>query len=256
MGKAICVSGSKGGIGKTTTAINLALSLFNKKENVILVDANFTSPNVGIYLGHPVTPNSIHEVLSNKIKLDEAMYLHKSGLKIIPGNISLDSLQNVNPSRLKNHVSKLKKEYDWVIIDSAAGLGRESLSALEASDEVLVVLNPELPSVTDALKTMRIAQELNIGVAGIALTRKRKRYDMSIKEIESMLESPVIAVIPEDDSIRKAQNKRDAVINLFPSSKVSKGYNRLSSYLLSESPSGEEREFTWKDMVRTIFGLK
>src|SRR3989338_2370753 len=87
MGKSICVSGSKGGIGKTTTSINLALSLFNKKENVVLLDANFTSPNVGIYLGHPVTPNSIHEVLSNKIKLDEAMYLHKSGLKIIPGNI-------------------------------------------------------------------------------------------------------------------------------------------------------------------------
>ena len=71
MGKAICVSGSKGGIGKTTTSINLALSLFNKKENVILVDANFTSPNVGIYLGHPVTPKSIHEVLSNKIKIEE-----------------------------------------------------------------------------------------------------------------------------------------------------------------------------------------
>ena len=254
MGKAICISGSKGGIGKTTTSINLALSLFNKKENVILVDANFTSPNVGIYLGHPVTPKSIHEVLSNKIKIEEAMYLHRSGLKIVPGNISLSSLENVNPSRLKTQVSRLKKDYDWVIIDSAAGLGRESMSALEACDEVLVVLNPELPSVTDALKTIRITQELNKEIAGIVLTRKRKKYDMSIKEIESMLELPVISVIPEDDYVRKAQSRRDAVTNLFP--KVSKSYNRLSSYMLAQSPDSRGKEFTWRDMIKTIFGLK
>ena len=256
MGKAICVSGSKGGIGKTTTSINLALSLFNKKENVILVDANFTSPNVGIYLGHPVTPKSIHEVLSNKIKIEEAMYLHRSGLKIVPGNISLSSLENVNPSRLKTQVSRLKKDYDWIIIDSAAGLGRESMSALEACDEVLVVLNPELPSVTDASKTIRITQELNKEIAGIVLTRKRKKYDMSIKEIESMLELPVISVIPEDDYVRKAQSRRDAVTNLFPKSKVSKSYNRLSSYMLAQSPNSRDTEFTWRDMIKTIFGLK
>ena len=160
MGKAICISGSKGGIGKTTTAINLALSLNNKGKSVILVDANFTSPNVGIYLGHPVTPKSIHEVLSNKIGIEEAMYIHRSGLKLIPGNISLSSLSTVNPDKLKSKVSFLKKDYDFVIIDSAAGLGKESLSALESCDEALIVLNPELPSVTDALKSIRVAQEL------------------------------------------------------------------------------------------------
>ena len=82
-------------------------------------------------------------------------------------------MQNVNPSRLKNHVSKLKKEYDWVIIDSAAGLGRESLSALEACDEVLVVLNPELPSVTDALKTIKLAEETLQKIAGQEAVQKK-----------------------------------------------------------------------------------
>ncbi|MBI4159297.1 AAA family ATPase [Candidatus Woesearchaeota archaeon] len=255
MGKAICVSGSKGGIGKTTIAINLALSLNNKGKNVILVDANFTSPNIGIYLGHPVTPKSIHEVLSNKISLEEAMYIHKSGLKLIPGNISLSSLSNVNPSRLKNKISSLKKDYDFVIIDSAAGLGKESLSALESSDETLIVLNPELPSVTEALKSIRVSQELGKGIAGVVVNRKRDKYCMTIQEIESMLEFPIISVIPEDEIIKKAQAERDLVVNLYPNSGAAKGYEKLSSYLLGESYKEAKENTVW-EVFKEVLGLK
>lgn len=255
MGKAICISGSKGGIGKTTTAINLALSLNNKGKSVILIDANFTSPNIGIYLGHPVTPKSIHEVLGNKIRIEEAMYIHRSGLKLIPGNISLSSLSNVNPDKLKNKISPLKKDYDFVIIDSAAGLGKESLSALESCDEALIILNPELPSVTDALKSIRVAQELGKEIAGVVVNRKRDKYCMTIPEIESMLEFPVIGIIPEDEFIKKAQSERDLVTNLYPKSEAAKGYEKLSSYLLGEIYQGKKEESVW-DIFKEFMGLK
>lgn len=254
MGKSICISGSKGGIGKTTTAINLALSLTNKGKSVILVDANFTSPNVGIYLGHPVTPKSIHEVLSNKINIEEAMYVHRSGLKLIPGNISLSSLAEVNPGKLKNKVSSLKKDYDFVIIDSAAGLGKESLSALEACDEALIVLNPELPSVTDALKSIRVAQELGKEISGIVVNKKREKYSMSLLEIESMLESPIIGIIPEDEIIKKSQAERDVVVNLYPNSEASKSYDKISSYLIGETYQ-EKEESVW-NIFKEFVGLK
>ena len=254
MGKAICISGSKGGIGKTTTAINLALSLTNKGKSVILVDANFTSPNVGIYLGHPVTPKSIHEVLSNKIDIEEAMYIHRSGLKLIPGNISLSSLADVNPSKLRSKVSSLKKDYDFVIIDSAAGLGKESLSALESCDEALIVLNPELPSVTDALKSIRVAQELGKEITGVIVNRKRDKYCMTIQEIESMLEFPIIGTIPEDEIIKKAQAERDLVVSLYPESEASKSYEKISSYLLGENYQ-EKGESVW-NIFKEFMGLK
>lgn len=254
MGKSICISGSKGGIGKTTTAINLALSLTNKGKSVILVDANFTSPNVGIYLGHPVTPKSIHEVLSNKIEIEEAMYIHRSGLKLIPGNISLSSLANVNPSKLKSKISSLKKDYDFIIIDSAAGLGKESISALEACDEALIVLNPELPSVTDALKSIRVAQELGKEISGVIVNKKRDKYSMAITEIESMLEFPIIGIIPEDEIIKKSQSERDLVVNLYPNSEASKSYEKISSYLLGETYK-EKEESLW-DVFKGFMGLK
>jgi len=254
MGKAICISGSKGGIGKTTTAINLALSLNNKGKSVILVDANFTSPNVGIYLGHPVTPKSIHEVLSNKIGIEEAMYIHRSGLKLIPGNISLSSLSTVNPDKLKSKVSFLKKDYDFVIIDSAAGLGKESLSALESCDEALIVLNPELPSVTDALKSIRVAQELGKEISGVVVNRNQDKYCMTIREIESMLEFPIIGVIPEDSLIKKAQAERDLVVNLYPKSEAAKSYDKVSSYLIGESYNPKE-ESAW-NVFKEVLGLK
>ena len=238
MTRFITVISGKGGVGKSTTSINLAsaLNMFGKATTV--VDANLTTPNIGIYLGVPVMPKTIHDVLAGKIEIDNATYIHRSGTKIIPGSLSLESLGNIKPGMLKKKLSKLSESNDFVIIDAAAGLGREAVAGIEAADEILILTNDELPAVADALKTVKVCEELGKQITGVIVNR-RKNNGISIKDIESMLELPVISIIPEDENMREALTKRDAIIHTHPNSQASYGYRKLANYLLG-NPHYEE----------------
>ena len=236
MSRLIVITSGKGGVGKTTTAINLGTSLNSFGENVVIVDANLTTPNIGIHLGSPVVPINLHNVLSGKNKINEAVYEHYSGTKIVPASLSIDDLKYSKPEKLSLAMKNLKKKYDLKICDSAAGLGREAAAAISIADEVLVVTNPELPAVTDALKVTKFAEELGKKVTGVIIARDRKnKNQISSSEIESMLEKPVIAVIPEDHlSIKEALVQKDAVIHVRPNSKIALSYKELAAKLLGK----------------------
>src|SRR3989344_437446 len=109
MAKIITIASGKGGVGKTTTAINLAAALNSFGKDVIIVDANLTTPNVGLHFGAPIVPISLNHVLSGKAKVIDALYEHKSGTKIMPSSLSVKELKNLNHGRLKEVSKKLKK---------------------------------------------------------------------------------------------------------------------------------------------------
>lgn len=88
MTKVITITSGKGGVGKTTTAINLAAALNSLGKDVILVDSNLTTPNVGIHLGAPIVPVTLNHVLLGKAKVGDAIYEHSSGTKILPSSLS------------------------------------------------------------------------------------------------------------------------------------------------------------------------
>jgi len=89
MAKIYAIISGKGGVGKTTTTINLGISLNLLGEDVIIIDANLTTPNIGIHLGAPIVPTTINRVLNNQAKLEDAIYEHESGTKIMPASLSL-----------------------------------------------------------------------------------------------------------------------------------------------------------------------
>ncbi len=227
-----CIS-AKGGVGKTLTAINLAASLNFFGRNAIVVDANLSTPNIGLYLGVPIVPVTLHHVLHNKNHITEAIYEHPSGTKVIPGSLSLNDLNNIKPEKLRKALSKLHGLVDYVILDASAGIGRETLAAIEAADELLVVTNPELPAVTDALKAVRVAETLGKPVRGIVLTRTQNdNFDMSITNIEKLTDYPIIGIIPEDKYIRKSLVNHNTVIDLYPKSVSAVSYKQLAASLL------------------------
>jgi len=254
MARVIVISSGKGGVGKTTSAINIGTALNKLKQNVVIVDANLNTPNVGIHLGAPIVPVTLNHVLKGKAEIEEAIYEHSSGTKIVPASLSVKEVRKFNTKNLPEITNQLKKFADFIIFDSAAGFGDEVLSCYESSDEVIIVTNPEMPSVTDALKAVKVAKEMGKEVKGVIVTRYRnKPYEMSLQSISSMLESPIIGVVPEDDSVKEAVNLRDAVIHTHPSSKVAKKYNEIAAKILGKEAEADLRknrnflsDFFWK----------
>ncbi len=228
----IVIMSGKGGVGKTTTAINLgaALNFFGKK--VTVVDANLTTADMGVYLGVPILPTTLHDVLNGKKDISEAVYTHKSGTLIVPSSIALQESKKLHEEKLEKAIQALEGSCDFLILDGAPGLGREALASLNAAEEVLIVTNPELPAVTDALKTVKLCQERGKKVVGVIVTKTNvKNADMPLKDIEEILELPIMEIIPEDRAVKFAQAQRDAVVHTHPKSAASIQYKRLAATL-------------------------
>ena len=244
MKKIIVITSGKGGVGKTTTTINLGAALNYFGEDVSIVDGNLSTPNIGIHLNSPEVPISLNHVLLQEADLFEAVYEHDSGMKIIPSSLSIKELENIKSEKLKDFKKEFKKISDYLIVDSAAGLGQEAISAMDMADELIVVTNPEMPAITDALKTIKLAEKMKIPVLGIIITRvKKDNIEMPPSVVREMLEVPILGMIPEDISVQKSLNQKDAVVHVFPKSKSSRAYKEIAANILDiDYDSNRDRE--------------
>lgn len=230
MAKLITITSGKGGVGKTTTAINLGAALNGFGKEVIILDANLTTPNVGLHLGAPIVPVSLNHVLLGKAKVSDAIYEHESGTKIIPSSLSVKELRRLNHGKLKDVGRKLRKMADYILYDSAAGLGEEAIASIESADEIIIVTNPEIPAVTDALKTSKLVEQLGKDVKGVIVTRVRGvKSEMPIANIRDMLELPILGVIPEDRNMQNSLVMKDAIVHTHPRSRASKAYRIVAA---------------------------
>ena len=241
MAKLITITSGKGGVGKTTTAINLGAALNAFGREVIVLDANLTTPNIGLHLGAPIVPISLNHVLLGKAKIAAALYEHESGMKIIPSSLSVRELRRLNHGKLKDVGKKLRKMADYIIYDSAAGLGEEALAAMEASDELIIVTNPEIPAVTDALKASKVIEEMGKQVRGVIITRVRGlKTEMPIANVKDMLELPILGVIPEDKNMQSALVMKDAILHTHPKSKASRAYRHIAARIIGNNNYRED----------------
>ena len=255
MKKLIVITSGKGGVGKTTTAINLGAALNYFGRDVLVIDGNLSTPNVGIHLGSPETPVSLNHVISGKAEVFEAVYEHASGLKIMPSSISVKELDKIRPEKMKNLKKDFKKISDYVIVDSAAGLGHEAMSSMDMADELIIVTNPEMPAVTDALKTAKIAESMNKNIMGVIVTRvKDSKSEMSLESIKEMLELPILGVVPEDSKVQEALSQRNAVFFTHPKSKAAKAYKRIAANILGKDLE-EFNDSLW-DRIMVNFGFR
>lgn len=225
----------KGGVGKTTTAVSLAAALAEKGNEVILVDGNLTTPNVSLHLGIPLYPVTLHDVLRGDARIDEALYTHKSGIRIVPASLSVEDLKDLKPEKFQNLINDLLRYSGLILIDGAAGLGKEARAAIRVSDGVIIVTNPELPAVTDALKAIKLAHKYRRPVIGAVINKiKNAKHEMSKEEISSILEVPIMGEIAEDNKVKEAIHKKTPVIHHSPRARASKDFRRLASNLLGE----------------------
>jgi septum site-determining protein MinD len=230
MTRFLAIASGKGGVGKTTVAINLGMALSNLKKDIIILDSNLETPDIGINLGLQYAPNTIHDVLSGKKSILESIYLHDSGLKVIPGSIKYDAGRNATD--FSKAIKKLHGATEVVVME-VSGLNKKVLGS---ANEVLIVVNPELASVTNALRTIKVAEEKDATVLGVVINRvKGDPTEMSVENIQTMLGVPIIGIIPEDDNVKKAQFGRYPVCYAYPKSSASDAFNKIAASLAGES---------------------
>jgi len=255
MAKIIAIASGKGGVGKTITSINIAAALNMLGKNAVVIDGNLTGANISLYLGSPVVPVTLNHVLQGKKHIYEAVYEHHSGLKVVPSSISIETLKNIKAEKFKKEMQKLKKIAEFIILDSAAGIGDEAMLALNAlneDDDLIVVTAPEMPSITDTIKTIKMAEKFKKNVKGIIITRVRNdKKEISSKNIKELMEKPILAKVPEDDAVRESVMMKNAVVLTHPNGKAAKSYKRLASKI-ANMEYDEEKGF-FKRLLDRIF---
>lgn len=254
MTRLICVSSGKGGVGKTTVTSNLGAALTNFGADTVVLDANLTNPNLGFHIGIPLYPKTLHDVLKGDAHITEAMYIHDSGLRVVPAGLSVDDLRDTSPDNLADVLLDAIGEPDFVLVDSAAGLGNESLNAIEASDEVLIVTNPNLPAVTDALKTVNVAEEAGTDVSGVVLNMvKGHDAELSTEEVESMIGYEVLMEIPHHEKVEEALAVKKPVVHHEPDHHVSERFKGVAADVAGVNYEPQIQQDTFIDRVLKVF---
>ncbi len=230
MGDVIGLIAIKGGVGKTTLAASIATDLVNRQgKKVLLIDTNYSAPNLGLHMNIVQPEKTIHDVLSGKTRLESAIH-SRYGVDVIPGNPALGL--TINPLKLRDKLERVKALYDFVILDSSPSLNEEVLSTMLASDHLFVVTTPDMPTLSCSLQAAQLAKQRGKPIRGIVINKIRDpKYEVKLHEIENALGIPVVARIPDDSAQVRALFTQIPLPIFKKSSRFSKEIHKLSCAL-------------------------
>ncbi len=229
MTKFIGIASGKGGVGRTTTALNLAVALHQFGREVILVDCHLSSPHIALHLGASKIPRTIHHALRKEINIRDAAYQHESGLRLIPGDINSSDF---NISNIKETLLDLIGTGEIVILDMAPS-GQEALEVMKSIDDLFVIATPDLPSVAEALKTIRKAKEMGVNILGVILNRVREdNLELDVSNVETLTDTRVVGVIKENQDLREALKERRPLLYSAPSSEAAEEFRKIAKRLI------------------------
>jgi len=256
MVRVIGISSGKGGVGKTTVATNLGIALSNFGKRVVLVDCNLSTPHLVHYLGDAKFTKTLNDVLKGRIEITSAVY-HHNGVMFVPASNNLEDLVNLDVAKLKKSIKKLADTdmIDYIILDSAPGLGREAVSVLDASDEIVFVSQPLESSLADVDRCNQVVKEMGRKKVGLVVNMvKNKKYELKPKEIVDFVGIPLIAHIPFDKNVERALAQRKPILTFKPYSQVSVNYHRLAANILGINfkPTSAAKLFSLIDSMRDL----
>ena len=253
MGKILAIANQKGGVGKTTTAVNLAAALGVLEKKVLLVDAD-PQANATSAIGFTVTPEQpgIYELILQSVEISKTIIKTKSpNVKLIPSHINLvgAEIELINKSKrefmLKRGLEKITDNYDFIIIDCAPSLGLITLNALTAADSVVIPIQCEyfaLEGLGKLLNTIKSVQKTHnqlLDIEGLLLTMYDVRLRLSNQVVEEVKKHfgkmAFRTIIQRNIKLSEAPSFGEDIISYDASSRGAKGYLSLANELIKRN---------------------
>ena len=253
----IAIASGKGGTGKTTISANLSVALSKFGKDVIVLDADIAMANLELVMGLDGKPITLNDVLAGSASVEQAIYEGPGGVKVVPAGVSLDSFKKAKPEKLLEVLSKLHELGDIIIIDCPAGIGKEALTAISTAEHLILIVNPEISSITDALKVVAIARRFETNILGTIINRTTMDdSELSSKAIETILEVPILGVIPEDPNVRRCAAFGEPIVIRYPNSPASQAIMQIAARLTGREyiPKQTEEKSFIKKFIKGLFG--
>ena len=250
MTRTITVTSGKGGVGKTSISVNLAMHIATLGYRTCLFDADLGLANVNILLGLYPEYNLEDVILSHRNLKDVTIRNHE-GIDIIPGSSGVERIANLQPDQLEHLLQSFSEldEYDFLLFDTSAGVSRNVLSFCLASSEVIVVITPEVTSLTDAYALLKILC-LNGFKGSVKIVVNQCRSTSIAKHAYTKLKQTVkkflpidvvpLGVIVQDPKVEEAVKKQRALVLLYPESNASRCIKNIAKRLAEGQPEDLE----------------
>jgi len=229
MATVYAVASAKGGVGKTTTAANLAVALASAGTDVVAVDADIGMANLAGALGVGVDDPTLHEALAGKVEPEATIQEGPAGLRVIPGETKLDAYAEADPAGLADVLAAVD-DADYVVLDCGAGLSHDSALPIGLADETLLVSTAERDALIDTEKTRELTDRLGGDVVGAAITRVSPDDDVDAL-VDELLDAPILGRIPEDEAVADAVAEGEPVCTFAPHSNAAAAYRTLATTL-------------------------
>ncbi|WP_071130388.1 ParA family protein [Enterococcus timonensis] len=251
MARIISVANQKGGVGKTTTTVNLGACLAYLGKKVLLIDTdaqgNATS---GLGIRKPDVNQDIYDILVNEVPIkDTVLSTTRENLFIVPATLQLAGAEieltsmMARESRLKSAIADVKNDYDFILIDCPPSLGHLTINAFTASDSILIPVQSEyyaLEGLSQLLNTIRLVQKHfnpDLQIEGVLLTMLDARTNLGaevVGEVRKYFQEKVYeTIIPRNVRLSEAPSHGQAIIDYDPKSKGAESYQALAQEVLA-----------------------
>ncbi len=249
------ITSGKGGVGKTTTTANLAVALAMGGRKVVCIDGDIGLRNLDVVLGlENRIVYDLVDVVEGRCRLRQAMIRDKRlpDLYLIPAAQTRDK-NAVSPSDMVRLCDDLRTEYDWILIDSPAGIERGFRNVVAPADLIIVVTNPEVSAVRDADRIIGLIEAEEKGPARLIINRLNpnltKRGDMlTAEDVLELLAVELIGIVPEDETVVISSNRGQPVA-MDGKSRASEAFHNIARRL-----NGEKVPFINFDQKDNFFG--